>query len=128
MRILLDTVGFLWFIGGSKRLSLTAREIIEDFDNELTMSVASLWEIAIKVSIGKLELIRPFDLLIPEKIDENEIEILQIDLQHLSEMMQLPLHHRDPFDRVIIAQGICEKLPIITCDEAFGFYDVDVIW
>lgn len=111
MRALLDTSSFLWFIGGSKKLSAKAREVMENYDNELVMSVASLWEIAIKLSIGKLELSEPFDRLIPEKIEENAIDILQINLSHLSAMMRLPLHHRDPFDRLIIAQGIFEKLP-----------------
>ncbi len=128
MRALLDTSSFLWFIGGSRKLSGKARKFIEDFDNELFMSVASLWEIAIKVSIGKLNLSKSFDLLIPEKIEENEIEILQIGLPHLSEMMKLPLHHRDPFDRLIIAQGIAEKIPVISCDDAFNSYGVDIIW
>jgi len=96
--------------------------------NIYVMSVASLWEIAIKLSIGKLELSEPFDRLIPEKIEENTIDILQINLSHLSAMMRLPLHHRDPFDRLIIAQGIFEKLPIIACDEAFESYHIDIIW
>jgi len=128
MRALLDTSTFLWFIGGSKKLSNEARKFIESFENELVMSVASLWEIAIKISIGKLELYECFDLLIPEKIEENEIDILQINLKHLSEMMKLPLYHRDPFDRLIIAQGISEKIPVIACDYAFKAYLIDIIW
>ena len=128
MRALLDTSTFLWFIGGSKKLSNEARKFIESFENELVMSVASLWEIAIKISIGKLELYECFDLLIPEKIEENEIDIIQINLKHLSEMMKLPLYHRDPFDRLIIAQGISEKIPVIACDHAFKAYPIDIIW
>ena len=128
MQALLDTSTFLWFIGGSKKLSVEARKIIENFDNALFMSVASLWEIAIKISIGKLTLSEPFDHLIPQKIKENEIDILQINLTHLSEMMKLPFHHRDPFDRLIIAQGISEKLPVIAGDEEFGNYQIDIIW
>jgi PIN domain nuclease of toxin-antitoxin system len=128
MRALLDTSAFLWFIGGSERLSNAARSFIEDFDNKLFMSAASPWEIAIKVSIGKLELARPFDILIPEKIKENKVKLLQIHPSHLSQMLALPLHHRDPFDRLIIAQAICEKLPIISCDRAFPSYPVELIW
>ena len=128
MRTLLDTSAFLWFIGGSKKLSNKARKFIESFENELVMSVASLWEIAIKISIGKLELYECFDRLIPEKIEENGIDILQINLNHLSEMMKLPFHHRDPFDRLIIAQGISEKIPVITCDYAFKAYPIEIIW
>ena len=85
MRLLLDTSSFIWFAAGSVRLSGKAREIMEDFDNELVMSVASLWEMAIKVSIGKLDLLEDFDQFIPEKLEENEIEILHVRLAHLSE-------------------------------------------
>ena len=128
MRAILDTSAFLWFIGGNKKLSNEARKFIESFENELVMSVASLWETAIKISIGKLEFYKCFEVLISEKIEENEIDILQINLKHLSEMMKLPFHHRDPFDRLIIAQGISERIPIITCDYAFKIYPVDIIW
>ncbi|MCI5149859.1 MAG: type II toxin-antitoxin system VapC family toxin [Candidatus Electrothrix sp. MAN1_4] len=117
MRVLLDTCAFLWFIGGSERLSRPARDLIEDFDNNLYLSMASLWEIAIKINIGKLELAQPFAALIPEQLEEHRIKLLY-----------LPLHHRDPFDRLIIAQAICEKLPIISCDQAFPAYPVKLIW
>ena len=128
MRTLLDTSSFLWFVAGSDRLSGEAREVMEDFDNELVLSVASLWEIAIKVSIGKLELVRQFDRFIPEKLDENEIGILHVELSHLSEMMKLPFHHRDPFDSIIIAQSVSENLPLIASDRIFREYPVDIIW
>nr|VFK64191.1 MAG: PIN domain nuclease, a component of toxin-antitoxin system (PIN domain) [Candidatus Kentron sp. UNK]VFK71010.1 MAG: PIN domain nuclease, a component of toxin-antitoxin system (PIN domain) [Candidatus Kentron sp. UNK] len=94
MRLLLDTSAFLWFIAGNDRLDGKTRTLTEDFENGLVLSMASLWEMAIKTSIGKLELLKEFDSLIPEKLEENEIEILPIRLAHLSEMMQLPFHHR----------------------------------
>lgn len=128
MRVLLDTCAFLWFIGGSERLSRSARDLMEDFDNRLHLSIASLWEIAIKISIGKLELARPFAALIPEQLEEHRIKLLQIYPDHLSRLLDLPLHHRDPFDRLIIAQAICERLPIISCDQAFSAYPVKLIW
>ncbi|MDM8538544.1 type II toxin-antitoxin system VapC family toxin [Desulfobacterales bacterium HSG17] len=128
MRILLDTSTFIWFIGGNKKLSEKARDAIENFENELYMSVASLWEMAIKTGIGKLELSAPFNKLIPMEIKNNEINIIQIELPHLYKMIELPLHHRDPFDRLIIAQGIFEQLPIIGCDKMLKFYDIDIIW
>ncbi len=128
MRALLDTGSFLWFISGSNKLSNKARGVIENFDNDLLISVASLWEMAIKVGIGKLELTESFERLIPEKIEENRIDILQINFYHLFEIIDLPMHHRDPFDRLIIAQGIAEKLPVISCDKVFEFYDIDIIW
>ncbi|ETR69454.1 MAG: PilT protein-like protein [Candidatus Magnetoglobus multicellularis str. Araruama] len=128
MRALLDTNSFLWFISGNEKLSIKARNFIEDFENELVLSIASLWEIAIKVSIGKLQLLKHFDILIPEKIEENEIEILNLELNHFSTMMKLPFHHRDPFDRIIIAQSITENISVITSDGIFEDYLVKVIW
>lgn len=127
MRVLIDTNIFLWFIAGSDRLSDSARRTIADIENELLLSVASLWEIAIKSSLGKLELLRPFDQLIPEQLEINEIDVLPIELSHLSRIINLPLHHRDPFDRLIIAQSIVENLPIITSDAKFQQYSVQVI-
>nr|VFJ63760.1 MAG: PIN domain nuclease, a component of toxin-antitoxin system (PIN domain) [Candidatus Kentron sp. FM]VFJ76082.1 MAG: PIN domain nuclease, a component of toxin-antitoxin system (PIN domain) [Candidatus Kentron sp. FM]VFK14883.1 MAG: PIN domain nuclease, a component of toxin-antitoxin system (PIN domain) [Candidatus Kentron sp. FM] len=100
---------------------------MEDFDNALVLSMASLWEMAIKISIGKLELLKEFDSLIPEKLEENEIEVLPIRLAHLSEMMKLPFHHRDPFDRLIIAQSISEDLPLIAHDGIFKEYPADIV-
>lgn len=127
MRVLIDTNIFLWFIAGSDRLSDSARRTIADIENELLLSVASLWEIAIKSSLGKLELLRPFDQLIPEQLEINDIDVLPIELSHLSRIINLPLHHRDPFDRLIIAQSIVENLPIITSDAKFQQYSVQVI-
>ena len=128
MRVLLDTCAFLWFIGGSERLSRPARDLIEDFDNSLYLSIASLWEIAIKINIGKLELAQPFATLIPEQIETHQIKLLQIHPDHLSRLLDIPLHHRDPFDRLIIAQAICERLPIISSDQAFPAYPVKLTW
>nr|VFJ76735.1 MAG: PIN domain nuclease, a component of toxin-antitoxin system (PIN domain) [Candidatus Kentron sp. FW] len=127
MRLLLDTSVFLRFIAGSNRLGDNARALMENFDNELILSVASLWEMAIKTGIEKLELLKEFDSLIPEKLEESEIEVLPIRLAHLSRMMKLPFHHRDPFDRLIIAQSIAEDLPLITHDGIFREYPVDVV-
>ncbi|MEW6381168.1 MAG: type II toxin-antitoxin system VapC family toxin [bacterium] len=128
MRALLDTSCFLWFIAGSDNLSINARNFIVDINNELVLSISSLWEIVIKVSIGRLELLRPFEQLIPEQLNENEIDILPIELSHLSTVMELPFHHRDPFDRLIIAQGITERLPVISNDNVFHEYPIEIIW
>jgi len=128
MRALLDTHSFLWFIAGSNRLSVNARQLMADFENELVLSIASLWEIAIKVSLGKLDLREPFEELFPRQIQEHEIETLRITFPHLSRLLNLPLHHRDPFDRLIIAQGLEEGIPIITTDPAFSDYPVTTIW
>ncbi len=128
MQTLLDTSAFLWFISGNDRLSNKARNHIADFNNDLVISIVSLWEIAIKTSIGKLELLSPFEQLIPIQLEKNAIEILPIELNHLSATISLEFHHRDPFDRLIIAQGITEQIPVITSDAFFSKYPVDVIW
>ena len=127
MRVLLDTSIFLWFIAGSDKLSINARNLIDDINNELILSVASLWEIAIKVSIGKITLLQPFGQLIPDQLQNNGIEVLPIELKHLSAMIELPFHNRDPFDRLIIAQGIAEGLPVISSDSNFRKYAVEVL-
>ncbi len=128
MRLLLDTHSFLWFIAGTDQLSSRARDLISDFDNEVVMSVASLWEIAIKTSLGKLRLSRPFEELIPEQLEQNDFEVIGIEMRYLSELLKLPLHHRDPFDRLIIAQAVTEQIPIVSRDPAFQKYSVQLIW
>lgn len=128
MNALIDTCSFLWFISGNEKLSKNARDFMENFDNELFMSVVSLWEIAIKISINKLQLAESFETFIPKNIKENEIIVLPIELSHVSQMMKLPFNHRDPFDRLIIAQSIVEQLPIIGCDGFFESYCIDMIW
>ncbi len=128
MRLLLDTHAFLWFIMGSVNLSVDARVLIETPTNERLLSVASLWEIAIKTSLGKLTLSAPFDELIPAQLKLNGIELLNIKVDHLSTLTTLPFHHRDPFDRLIIAQTLVEKLSIISLDGAFDTYGVTRHW
>ena len=128
MRLLLDTHAFLWFIMGSANLSVNARALIENAAEERLLSVASLWEIAIKTSLGKLTLSAPFDELIPAQLKLNGIDVLNIKVDHLSTLITLPFHHRDPFDRLIIAQAIVEKLPVIGLDGAFDTYGVTRHW
>ena len=128
MRFLLDTHSFLWFIGGDEQLPLAARQVIAEIDHEIFLSIASLWEIAIKVSLGKLGLRKPFDELIVEQLSTNDIKVLPIDIGTLSLVTNLQFHHRDPFDRLIIAQAILEKMPIIGKDSEFARYPVDLVW
>lgn len=128
MRLLLDTHAFLWFIMGSANLSVDARALIENTANERLLSVAGLWEIAIKTSLGKLTLSAPFDELIPAQLRLNGIDLLNIKVDHLSTLSTLPFHHRDPFDRLIIAQAIVEKLTVISLDGAFDTYGVTRHW
>jgi len=128
MRALIDTSTFLWTISDNDKLSANARRFIADLENDILISVASLWEIAIKTSLGKLELLLPFNRLIPEQLEQNSITVLPIEMRHMSKIIDLPFHHRDPFDRLIIAQGLSEQIPVITPDAAFGQYPVQLIW
>jgi PIN domain nuclease of toxin-antitoxin system len=128
MRAILDTNSFLWFISGNDELSNASKTFISDLNNELVLSTASLWEIAIKVSIGKLELLQSYEKLIPQQLEENDIGILSITLKHLSKLIDLPFHHRDPFDRLIIAQALMEEIPVISSDGIFSEYPVKLIW
>ncbi|AFY86875.1 type II toxin-antitoxin system VapC family toxin [Chroococcidiopsis thermalis] len=127
MRILLDTHSFLWFIEGSPNLSNIARSAIEDRKNQRFLSVASLWEMSIKVSIGKLELEMTFAELVQREVYGNAIELLEIQPEHLDELAKLPFHHKDPFDRLIIAQSLAECIPVVTKDEIFGSYPVTIL-
>ena len=128
MKLLLDTHSFLWFIGGSKSLSPIARGLIEDISNQPFLSVASLWEIAIKMSLGKISLTQPFEALIPQQMRLNGISLLAIELEHTAVVSKLPFHHRDPFDRLLIAQAIAEQLPIVSIDTNFDAYDIKRLW
>ncbi|MGB9180502.1 MAG: type II toxin-antitoxin system VapC family toxin [Pyrinomonadaceae bacterium] len=127
MKLLLDTHAFLWFIDDSPRLSARAKALLES-DEDLFLSTASLWEIAIKTSSGKLALAQPFDIFLPQQLSKNEIEILPIRLAHLGVVSTLPLHHRDPFDRLLIAQAMFEQMPMISIDTAFDAYPVTRLW
>jgi PIN domain nuclease of toxin-antitoxin system len=128
MRLILDTHTLLWFLAGDPRLSAQARNLIADMGNQVATSVASLWEIVIKVSLGKLTLASPFAELIPEQLARNDIDVLPITIQHLATLGGLPFHHRDPFDRLIIAQAISEGLPVVTSDARFSEYGQQVLW
>ena len=128
MRILLDTHVLIWLVEGDKNLSTLARSAIEDEDNSLYLSIASLWEITIKLSLGKLDLQLSVDEMVESFLIPGGIEILQIETSHLSILRDLPLHHRDPFDRLIIAQAQAEKMTLISADGVFDLYGVDLQW
>ena len=128
MKYLLDTHTLLWFLQGDKKLSDKARGLIDNSDNRKFLSIASLWEIAIKVSLGKLALNKPFEKLFPEQLHFNRIEILDITADNLIKLTALPFHHRDPFDRLIIAQALVEELPVIGADVIFDAYGINREW
>lgn len=105
MRLLLDTHAFLWFVLNDPQLSVTAQNVIADPANDILISPASYWEIAIKVALGKLDLHASYDDFMQHGIIDNDMEILPIEPKHTSRLTTLPLHHRDPFDRLLIAQA-----------------------
>lgn len=127
-RLLLDTHSFLWFVTADPKLSASAQRAIAIGSNEPLLSVASVWEIAIKVSIGRLPLPEPLHTFIPEQLRINRVEVSPIELRHTFEVARLPLHHRDPFARLLIAQAMVESLPIISADAVFDNYPVQRIW
>jgi PIN domain nuclease of toxin-antitoxin system len=127
MRCLLDSHSFLWFVHGDRRLSISAREAVLSAENQVFLSIASLWEIAIKISLDKLELWKPLPDLFWE-LAVNEIEILDIRPQHLLPLTDLPFHHRDPFDRLIIAQAMVEDMPVLSADPKFRQYPIQIVW
>ena len=128
MRLLLDTHVFLWWIGDDPRLSLRARKAIAVAENEIFLSVASAWEIAVKTRLGKLTLPADVESFLPDHIQRNAINILPIGLTHALRLSHLPLHHRDPFDRMLVAQSQVENLTLVTADVLLRRYDVKVCW
>jgi PIN domain nuclease of toxin-antitoxin system len=118
----------LWFIGGSTSISPTARSLIEDASNQPFLSVASLWEMAIKVSLGKMSLAQPFEVLIPQQMRLNGIKLLGIELEHTAVVSKLPFHHRDPFDCLLVAQAMVAQMPIVSVDASFDAYGIERLW
>ena len=125
---LLDTHAILWFFQDDPRLSAAARAWIEDPGNRKRVSIASCWEIAIKVGTGKLNLGEPTRPYLDRAIAGSNFELLPISLDHATMVERLPLHHKDPFDRLLIAQAIVEGVPIVGADAAFDAYPVRRIW
>ncbi len=128
MNVLLDTHTFLWFIDGDARLSPRARELIEDQANIKLVSIASLWEMGLKMSIGRLGLAEPFEELIPRQMELNGFGLLPVRIPHIGRVVSLPFHHRDPFDRMIIAQCLVENLSVVSLDSTFDRYSVQRLW
>ncbi len=128
MTILLDTCTLLWFVEGSAKLSSRAKAAIENNDNTPMYSIASVWEMAIKIGLRKLVISRPLYPEFADVITEYGFQQLDISYRHASEVTGLPTHHRDPFDRLLIAQALVEDLPIVSHDSAFSHYPVSLIW
>lgn len=128
MKLLLDTHSLIWFFSGNPQLSNTARIYMEDVKHQKSISLATVWEMAIKQSKNKLTLALPLEEYIQQKLNLEDFELLPINLNHLGIISSLPFHHNDPFDRLIIAQAIVEKMPILSRDLALDDYSIQRIW
>jgi len=128
VRLLLDTHAFLWFILDDPLLSQTARNLLAAPSNEIEISPATYWEIAIKISIGKYSLADPLPVFLEREITANQFHILHLEPRHVAPLTTLPFHHRDPFDRLIIAQAMVEQIPVVSIDAAFDAYPVKRLW
>ena len=128
MRVLVDTHTFLWALLKDHRLSATAKQVLTSREHELYFSLVSLWEIAVKMKIGKLNTVGSSVTYIRDEMAEYGMELLPIRYEHILQLERLPLHHSEPFDRLLIAQAIAESLPILTHDEKFPLYPVKLIW
>jgi PIN domain nuclease of toxin-antitoxin system len=128
MRLLLDTHAFLWFVLGDTRLSSTALALVVDPANNMLISPASYWEIAIKIGKGKYSLGQPYLAFMERGIFGNGFQILPIEPKHTSVVTTLPFHHRDPFDRLIVAQATVEGIPLISIDSTLDAYPITRLW
>ena len=129
MSYLLDTSSLLWFVSGDSRLSASASNLLRDADSVIYLSVASIWELAIKSNLGRgLELPQPFPIFIDQALEIERFRLLNITVSHLKRVADLPLFHRDPFDRLLIAQSLVENIPVISNDRAFDAYQIQRVW
>lgn len=128
MTLLLDTHAFLWWVEGAPALGRRARAAVSNPDNEVFFSVASCWELAIKLSLGKLRLTQSLERFIPEQLTRNGFALLGMEFRHVARVADLPFHHRDPFDRVLVAQALVDELAIVSADGIFRKYGVTVVW
>ena len=128
MKLLLDTHALIWFLEDDPKLSAAAREVVEESANERWISIATGWEMAIKSQLGKLDLPRPFEVLFPGTLEALGFAIVPVQAGHLHRYHALPLHHRDPFDRLLVAQALVDGFTVVGNDAAFDAYGVTRIW
>jgi PIN domain nuclease of toxin-antitoxin system len=128
VKILLDTHAFLWYLMADSQLSAAARTLIADVRNQLFLSMTSLWEMAIKLSIGKLTLPAPFVPLIPQQLQQMKVAVLPVKLEHVAAVVALPFHHKDPFDRMLVARCQVAQLPLLSADAVFDQSPVQRLW
>ncbi len=128
MRLLLDTHAFVWLDIARKRLSPAAQEAIQNPDNTIYLSLVSIWELQIKIQLGKLHLNASLVTTLASQQETNNLQILPINLIHILALGNLPAHHHDPFDRLLIAQAQIENLTLVTDDSKISLYEVSYLW
>lgn len=128
MKVLLDTHTFLWYVLDDPGLSVAARSLIGDAASEVLVSPASFWEIAIKISVGKYSVTVPYETFWRHGIEENGFGILPIEIRHTAALINLPFHHKDPFDRLLVAQAMSEAIPLVSGDTPLDAYAIQRIW
>lgn len=128
MKLLLDTHAFLWWVEGTPSVGRRARAAISNPDNEIFFSIASCWELAIKLSLGRLRFTQKLDRFIAEQLALNGFSLFDLELKHAVRVAGLPFHHRDPFDRLLVAQALEDELAVASADRVFRKYGVTLVW
>lgn len=128
MTVLLDTQAFLWFVLNDSRLSAAATNAIASTANKVLVSPASYWELAIKIAIGKYSLNEPYESFIEDQLATNGFQILEIEPRHTARLLEMPFHHRDPFDRLLVAQAMAEQIPLVSSDSQLDQYGIQRLW
>ena len=128
MKLLLDTHTLIWFLREPHVLPPQVLTAIEEAGKDAMVSIASLWEIAIKLSLNKLALPQPFDALFPDAVSDSGMTLLPVEFRHLTALSQMPWHHRDPFDRLLIAQAQVDGLTLVSVDRHFPLYGIPLLW
>jgi PIN domain nuclease of toxin-antitoxin system len=128
MKLLLDTNVFIWLNDAPHRVREQVMTVIANPDNDLFLSLTSIWEMQIKIQLGKLELSDSLPDILKTQQVENNLQVLTIDITHIWSLGNLPNHHRDPFDRLLIAQAQTEGMTLVSADGIFKMYDVDLLW
>lgn len=128
MRLLIDSHALIWYVDQHQQLSSTSHAAISDPSNELLLSAGSIWEIAIKIGIGKLVLTQPYSLWMSRALTDLGVTVLPITVEYADVQASLPKHHSDPFDRLMVAQAIVEKIPIVSADAMMDAYGITRVW
>ncbi len=128
MKVLLDTCAFIWLVTDNPKLSELAKEIFLDEDNEILLSAVTGFEIAVKYSLGKLHLTEPPREFVIHRMNANALTELPVSMAHALALQNMPLHHKDPFDRLLIAQAMVNQIPLLSADQQLSVYDIERLW